>query len=257
MPTSPGEERRRTVLDWIRSEGHGDVTDLAARLQVAAETVRRDLQVLEDHGLVRRTHGGALPTEGARFESNLMDRSSQLVPEKRRIAEAAIQHMDGAETVYLDEGSTQHMIAEELIKLDQPLTVITPSLSAAAVLASAESMSVLLLGGRVRHRTLGTVDHWAIDMLSDLVVDLAILGANGISVKHGLTTPDPTVCAVKSKAVEVSKRRLFTGVSTKFGVTSFCKFADVAKFETLITDRGLSSHEAARYRALGPQVIRA
>ena len=146
MPSSPGEERRRLMLEWIRSEGRGDVTELAERLQVAAETVRRDLQVLEDHGLVRRTHGGAFPTEGARFESSLTHRSGHRVPEKRRIAEAAVQHLDGAETVYLDEGSTQQMIAEELIKLDHPLTVITPSLSAAAVLATAESMSVLSVG---------------------------------------------------------------------------------------------------------------
>ena len=256
MPSNPGDERRRTILEWIRSDGRGEVTDLAARLEVASETVRRDLKVLEDHGLVHRTHGGAYPVDGARFESDMVVRSGQLVPEKRRIAGAAAQHLDGAETLFLDEGSTQHLIAEELIGLDQPLTVITPSLAAAAVLAAGDRISVILLGGRVRPRTLGTVDHWAVDMLSDLVIDLAILGANGISAKHGLTTPDPAVCAVKSKAVEVSRRRFFTGVSTKFGVTSFCKFADVAKFEVLITDTGLSSHDAARYRALGPQLIR-
>jgi len=257
VPGSAGDERRRTLLGWIRAAGHGDVADLAARLRVAAETVRRDLQVLEDNGLVRRTHGGAIPTEGARFESSLLHRSGQRVPEKRRIAEAAVKHLNGAETLYLDEGSTQQLIADELVKLDQPLTVITPSLGAAAVLATAEPMSVILLGGRVRHRTLGTVDHWAINMLSDLVIDLAILGANGVSVKHGLTTPDPAVCAVKTKAVQVSRRRVFTGVSTKFGVNSFCKFADVARFDTLVTDTGLSVHEAARYRALGPQIVRA
>jgi DeoR family transcriptional regulator, fructose operon transcriptional repressor len=256
VPSTAAEERRRTVLDWIRTEGRGDVTELATRLQVAAETVRRDLAVLEVHGLVRRTHGGAFPTDGARFESALVHRSSHLVSEKRRIAQAAALNLNGAETIYLDEGSTQQLIAEELVKLDHPLTVITPSLGAAAVLATAESVSILLLGGRVRHRTLGTVDHWATDMLADLVIDMAILGANGISVRHGLTTPDPSVCAVKTKAVEVSKRRLFTGVSDKFGVNSFCRFADVAKFETLITDSGLSVHEAARYRALGPHVIR-
>ena len=256
MPSNAGDERRRSILEWIRADGRGDVAELAGRLHVAAETVRRDLQVLEDHGLVRRIHGGAYPTEGARFESSLTARAEQRVPEKRRISAAAVQHLDGAETVYLDEGSTLQLIADQLIKLDQPLTVITPSLSAAAVLATAEAVSVILLGGRVRHRTLGTVDHWALDMLSDLVIDLAILGANGISVKHGLTTPDPAVCAVKSKAVRVSRRHLFTGVSTKFGVNSFCKFADVASFETIVTDTGLSNHEAARYRALGPQVIR-
>ena len=102
-------------------------------------------------------------------------------------------------------------------------------------------MSVILLGGRVRGRTLGTVDHWATNMLSDLVIDLAIMGTNGISRDRGLTTPDPAVSAVKHKVVEVSRRRLFVGVHTKFGVNSFCKFADIADFETLITDTGMST----------------
>ena len=66
MPSHPGNERRRAILEWIRSDGRGDVTELAARLQVAAETVRRDLHVLEDHGYVRRVHGGAFPTDRAR-----------------------------------------------------------------------------------------------------------------------------------------------------------------------------------------------
>ena len=117
-------------------------------------------------------------------------------------------------------------------------------------------MSVILLGGRVRGRTLGTVDHWATNMLSDLVIDLAILGTNGISRDRGLTTPDPAVSAVKHKVVEVSRRRMFVGVHTKFGVNSFCKFADIADFETLITDTGMSTIDAHKYTALGPAVIR-
>src|SRR6478609_11079227 len=201
MPSNPGDERRRLILERIRSDGRGDVTELAAQLRVTAETVRRDLQVLQQHGLVQRVHGGAIPTEGGRFESSLTQRAGHRVPEKRRIAEAAVQHLNGAETIYLDEGSTQQMLAEELIKLEHPLTVITPSLTAATVLATSYSTTVLLLGGRVRHHTLGTVDHWAIDMLSELVIDLAILGANGLSRDRGLTTPDPAVAAVKKTVV--------------------------------------------------------
>ena len=136
-------------------------------------------------------------------------------------------------------------MAEELIKLQRPFTVVTASLSVAGLLAPVETMSVILLGGRVRGRTLGTVDYWATNMLSDLVIDLAVLGTNGISRDRGLTTPDPAVSAVKHKVVEVSRRRLFVGVHTKFGTHSFCKFADVADFETLITDTGLSTHRRA------------
>lgn len=256
MQPKHGEERRRLILDHARGVGHIEVTDLAIKLDVAAETVRRDLRVLEEHGLLRRIHGGAYPVEGAGFETTLAHRSGHRVPEKRRIAAAAVEQLGDAESVYLDEGFTPQLVAEELLKIGRPLTVVTSSLAAAGLLAPADSMSVILLGGRVRGLTLGTVDHWATAMLADLVIDLAILGSNGISRERGLTTPDTSVSAVKAKVVSVARRRLFVGVHVKFGINSFCRFADVPDFEALVTDTGLSSYEAHRYAAMGPQVIR-
>lgn len=256
MRSKAGDDRRRLILDHARGDGHIDVADIAGRLDVAAETIRRDLKLLEEHGLVRRTHGGAYPLDGAGFETTMTYRSGHRVPEKRRIAAAAVGKLGEAETIYLDEGFTPQLIAEELIKLQRPLTTVTASLGVAATLAPVETMSVILLGGRVRGRTLGTVDHWATTMLSDLVIDLAILGTNGISRDRGLTTPDPAVSAVKHKVIEVSRRRLFVGVHTKFGTNSFCKFADVSDFHILVSDTGLSTSDARRYAALGPEVIR-
>lgn len=251
-----GEERRRLILAHARGAGHVAVTDIADELEVAAETVRRDLKVLEDHGLLRRTHGGAYPVEGAGFESNIAHRSESWVPEKRRIAVAAAEQLGPAETVYLDEGFTPQLVAQELVNLGRPLTVVTSSLGTAGLLAASASINVIVLGGRVRGRTLATVDHWATAMLSDLVIDLAVMGANGVTRDRGLTVPDSAVAAVKSKAMAVSRRKVFVGIHTKFGVTSFCRFSDVGDFETLITDTALSAHEAHRYSALGPAVIR-
>lgn len=228
VQTKAGDERRRLILEHARGNGRIEVAEIAIQLDVATETVRRDLKVLEDHGLVRRTHGGAYPTDGAGFETSMGHRSGHRVPEKRRIAVAAAENVGDAETIYLDEGFTPQLVADELITLQRPLTVVTASLAAAGLLAPVRSMSVILLGGRVRGRTLGTVDYWATNMLSDLVIDLAILGTNGISRERGLTTPDPAVSAVKHKVVLVSRRRLFVGIHTKFGTNSFCKFADVA-----------------------------
>ena len=104
---------------------------------------------------------------------------------------------------------------------------------------------------------MATVDHWATRMLGELVIDLAFLGANGISREHGLTTPDPAVAAVKGLAMARARRKVFVGVHSKFGVSSFCRFADVSDFEALVTDTGLGTNDAHRYSALGPQVIRA
>lgn len=256
ISTKPGAERRRSILDTARSNGHVQVVQIADELQVAAETVRRDLKLLEDHGLVRRTHGGAYPVESAAFESGLDARAGNRVPEKRRIATAAVEQLGDAETVYVDEGFTPQLVAEQLALITRPLTVVTSSLTAAAQLAALGTHTTIILGGRVRGRTMGTVDHWATDMLGELVIDLAVLGANGISRDHGLTTPDPAVAAVKRTVVENSRRRLFVGVHTKFGIASFCRFAAIGDFEALITDTALSTHEAQRYAALGPQVVR-
>ena len=244
------------MLEYIRSVGWVDVTELAERLKISPETVRRDLKVLDDHGLVSRTHGGAFPAQGSRYETSLSLRARHQVPEKRRIASAAAAALDDARTVFVDEGFTQELVAEELRRLDRPLTVVTASLGVARIMAPAEQMSVIQLGGRVRERTMGTVDHWAIDMLSDMVIDLAIMGANGISLDRGLTTPDPALQALKQRVVLVSRRRVFVGISTKFGVRSFCRFADVTDFEKLITDNGLTAYDARRYSDLGPEVIR-
>ena len=250
------DERQRHILGRARAVGRVEVGSLATDLAVAEETVRRDLRELVDRGVLQRVHGGAYPVESAGFESNLAHRSTSLVGEKRRIASAAAERLHGAETVYIDEGVTPQFVAEA-IRPDSPITVVTSSLLAAGALAESPQVTVLLLGGRMRGRTLATVDHWALRMLSDLVIDLAFLGANGISRDHGLTTPDPAVAAVKAAVVERSRRRIFVGLHTKFGAASFCRFAEISDFEVLVTDTGLSPHEARRFSVLGPQVVRA
>jgi DeoR family transcriptional regulator, fructose operon transcriptional repressor len=248
-------ERQHRILSVARSEGQVDVAKLAADLAVAPETIRRDLRVLEQHGLVRRTHGGAYPVETARFETTLATRTTRHVPEKRRIAAAAVERLGDAETIFIDEGFTPQLIAE-VLPADRQLTVVTAALGTAAILADNAAVTVLLLGGRVRGRTLATVDHWATRMLAGFVIDLAFVGANGISREHGLTTPDPAVADVKAQVMQVSRRRVFVGVHTKFGVSSFCRFAEVSDFEVIVTDTALPASEAHRYTMLGPQVIR-
>ncbi|MEV6582704.1 DeoR/GlpR family DNA-binding transcription regulator [Streptomyces sp. NPDC051582] len=248
------EERHQRLLTLARQQGRLEVAGVAADFGVAPETIRRDLSELERRGLVRRTHGGAYPVESAGFETNLAQRVTLHVESKRRIAAQGAKLLGGAETVFVDEGYTPQLLAT-LLPTDRPLTLVTASLSTAAAVADSPH-TTLLLGGRVRARTLATVGSWACAMLSGFVIDLAYLGSNGISRDCGLTTPDPVVADVKAKALEVSRRRIFMGHHGKFGASSFCRFAEVSDFETIVTDTGLSVAEAHRYSLLGPQVIR-
>ncbi|MEV6381153.1 DeoR/GlpR family DNA-binding transcription regulator [Streptomyces sp. NPDC051773] len=255
MSAMSAEERQREIVRAARRTGSVDVAELAVTLGVAKETVRRDLRALEDHGLVRRTHGGAYPVESAGFETTLAFRATSHVPEKRRIAAAAAELLGDAETVFVDEGFTPQLIAEALPR-DRPLTVVTASLATAGALAETGSTTVLLLGGRVRPGTLATVDHWTTRMLAGFVIDLAYIGANGITREHGLTTPDPAVSEVKAQAIRASRRTVFAGVHTKFGAVSFCRFAEVGDLDAIVTSTLLPTSEAHRYSLLGPQVLR-
>lgn len=249
------DTRQSKIVEIARTRGRVEVLSLASELDVAAETIRRDLRVLADRRLVKRVHGGAIPMESAAFESGVEYRSRVDLAQKRRIASAAAELLHGAETVYIDEGFTPRLIAEKLA--DHTVTVVTASLLAAEALADSEKVTVLLLGGRMRGRTLATVGHWALGMLGNLVIDVAYLGTNGISVEHGLTTPDPAVAAVKHEAVKRSRRRVLVAANSKFGISSFCRFADVSDFEAVVTGTELNSAEAKRFEALGTTVIRA
>lgn len=255
MSSVDSDSRQRRIVEFARTRGRVEVLALAEELNVASETIRRDLKVLAGRRMLKRVHGGAIPLETAAFESTVEYRSQVDLAQKHRIAAAAADLLHGAETVYLDEGFTPRLIAERLA--DQELTVVTSSLLAAEALAHSETVTVMLLGGRMRGRTLATVDNWAVERLRSLVIDVAYLGTNGITPEHGLTTPDPAVAAVKQTAVSVATRRILVAADSKFGETSFCRFAEVSDFETIVTGTELPGAEAARYEALGPSLVRA
>lgn len=256
MQAVNAEERQSRILALVRDQGRVEVTTVAVDLAVAPETIRRDLRVLAVKGLVRRIHGGAYPIESTRLETGLAERKTLHVEDNRRIAAAAVKLLGAAETVYVDEGDTPQLLAT-LLPVNRPLTVVTASVSTAAAIADSHQATVLLLGGRVRGRTLATVGSVACAMLEGFVIDLAFLGADGISPELGLTTSDPMVAHVKAKVLATSRRRVFIGHHSKFGASSLCRFAGVNDFEAIVTDTGLPSTEADRYSLVGPRVFRA
>jgi DeoR family fructose operon transcriptional repressor len=247
-------ERRRWIVTTAREAGRVEVAEVARTLEVAPETIRRDLNALERQGLLRRVHGGAVPVERFGFEGRLVPRIGSRQDEKTRIAVQAATMIAGAETLYLDAGSTVQALAERL-RPARPVTVVTNALPVAMLLAGRPGVSLLLVGGRVRGHSLGTVDHWAIRMLDELVIDLAVLGTNGISVERGLTCPDAGVAAVKSAAVAVSRRRMLLADGAKFGVDSSYRFSHVRDLTTVITDRIAGERHIRALRAVGVEVV--
>lgn len=249
-------ERQQRILTEARRAGRVEVAALAASLEVAAETVRRDLTVLERRGSLRRVHGGAIPVERLELEPTLAARSTRLADVKRRIAARLLDELPTGGTVLLDSGSTTQALVE-LLPPDVDLTVLTNSVAAAAALSTHPGVTLYLLGGRVRGVTGAAVGEWATRALADVTVDLAVLGTNGFSVARGLTTPDQAEALVKQAMVRAARRVVVATDSSKAGDDHLHRFATLAQIDVLVTDRDLADDVASEVRAAGPEVVTA
>lgn len=249
-------ERHRFMIERARDAGRVDVSALAAELAVTTETVRRDLTVLERQGVLRRVHGGAIPVERLSFEPGVAARGAVSRSEKERIAKAALTELPGEGAVLLDAGTTTARLAD-LLPPDRELTVVTNALPIAMTLSARANLTVIMIGGRVRGRTLAAVDAWALRALADTYVDVAFLGTNGLSVARGLSTPDPNEAAVKAAMVTAARRTVVLADSSKVGVDCFARFARLDQVDAVITDDGLDPANAEAVAAAGPRVVRA
>ncbi len=249
------EERLTFIADRARVAGRVDVAELAEQLDVTTETIRRDLTALERRGVLRRVHGGAIPVERLTSEPGLAVREAAHRTEKERIAKTALAELPAEGAVLLDAGSTTVRLAE-LMPVDRELTVVTNALPVAAILAARANIRLLVVGGRVRGRTLAAVDTWALQSLADVFVDVAFLGTNGLSVERGLTTPDQAEAAVKAAMVAAARRTIVLADHSKVGNDCFARFAALADVDLLITDDGLDPQVAGEIEAAGPRVVR-
>lgn len=248
------EERQQHILDRARADGRVDVNYLAETLDVTPETVRRDLTILERHGVLRRVHGGAIPVERLGFEPGVETRTERYVAEKERIAKAALPQLPDEGTILLDAGTTTLRLAE-LLPRDHELTIVTNSLGIATTVAQHPNLTLYLLGGRVRGRTLAAVGSWVTDALRDVFVDVAFIGTNGLSVERGLSTPDQSEAAAKRAMIAAARRSIVLTDHTKIGVDHFSRFAGLSDIAAVITDTGLDPETAAEIEAAGPEVV--
>ena len=237
-------QRHQAIVRTLRSAGRVDVAGVARDLGVTAETVRKDLIRLEQEGLLRRVHGGAIPIEHVAFEPAVSDRT-EFTEEKRRIARAAFEHLPAEGSVLLDAGSTIAHLAD-IFPADRPLTVFTNTLPIAMTLLPRANLTVHTLGGRVRVTTSAEVGPWTDRSLRELNVDIAFLGTNALSLERGLTTPDPAEAATKHLMLAASRRRILLADHSKVGRVSLCKHADLDDLDLFITDAALpdEAHDA-------------
>ncbi|MEY9927583.1 DeoR family fructose operon transcriptional repressor [Catenulispora sp. GP43] len=250
------EERQQAILAKARAAGRVDVVGLAEELSVTTETIRRDLTVLERAGVVRRVHGGAIPVERLGFEPGVAARDAVMTAEKERIAKAALAELPQEGSIIIDAGTTTGRLIE-ILPVDRELTVVVNAPAFGAQLATRPNLTVLMLGGRIRGRTMAAVDDWALAPLSQLCVDVAFLATNGVSVARGLTTPDITEAAVKRAMIGAARRTVLLADHGKVGNDCMARFGGLSDVDLFITDTGLDEETAGEFGDAGVRVVRA
>jgi DeoR family fructose operon transcriptional repressor len=249
------EERQAKILEYIAEHRKATVGELCKAFRVSSATIRNDLRDLERRKLLLRTHGGAMMRSKTGQELDSSQKQVQNLEAKRRIAAAALTMIEDGDRIVLDTGTTTLELAR-LLDRRRDLTVVTNDLAIATLLEDFDSVDVLFIGGLLRKRFHCTVSYgntWR-ETLSGLTLDKAFMGVNSLSLEKGATTPDIGTAETKKRMIELSVKVILLCDSSKFGKSSFVRFATLDQVDTVVTERA-GEEERRQLEELGLEVV--
>jgi len=246
-----GDIRRRKICEILTQKGFVDVPSLAKLFDTSTSTIRRDLAILEESHLIKRTHGGAFPTreEMVAFES----RDFLNIEEKENIAKKVAELINDGETIFLDAGTTTARVAKCI--LSKRLTVITNGLNIAQILQRGRNITVIQTGGKLLPAIQSFVGPIAEEALGKFNTDKAIIATAGISSEEGLTNSCIEEVPIKRIAIEKTREAIVVANSSKFGKKAFSSGLPLDNIKIIVTDNNISPEEKNRFEKKGLQVI--
>lgn len=250
------EQRRAIILETLAQSGQSVlVTELSRLFQVSTMTIRRDLDLLEAAGQVRRVHGGAvaaLPREDT--GQPFVKRSAERGPQKQAIGQLAASLVQDGDRILVDAGTTTLAMAERLGCLKR-LTVITHALPVALALCASENVSTLVLGGILKQKEQCAVGPMVAQALERFSVDKVFLSAAGFETEKGLSDPDLMEAEVKQAMIGAARQVILLADSRKWGQVHLVQIAPWSQIHTLVSDSGLPLPARQALTDLGVQVL--
>ncbi len=231
-------ERRLLLIDQFQHKPFLTVKELAAALNVSAMTVRRDLRLLAEEGVVRLTHGGAVRVVGRPLEEMFAQRQDIRGAEKRAIGALAAQLAREGDVVGLDAGTTGLAVAHALHPSER-LTVVTHSLAAIVELSTRPHVEVMALGGLLHMHTCAFAGATVTAMLRELCLQTLFLSATGFTVEGGMTCSSLYETDTKRALIEAARRVILVADHTKLGHVSMMHVASLDVVHEVVTDAGL------------------
>jgi DeoR/GlpR family transcriptional regulator of sugar metabolism len=249
------EDRKQQILDYITAQKSAQVKELSNILNVSVATIRRDLSEMEEEGLLRRVHGGAVSLDGF-GEPPILQRKNNQSEEKHRIGEAAAALVEDGETIIITSGTTTEAMVPYLTNKNN-LTVITNAVNVAAYLTRYPDISVIVLGGYLRHSEFSLVGHLTDQALQDLRAEKIFHGIFGLDPRYGLTGVDMQEVQTDRRIISAAGQLIILADHTKFHQVGPIRLAPIEVVSVVVTGQEALKDNVEALRAQGIQVIQA
>lgn len=247
-------ERRHEIVQLTQEDGKVVVPDLAQRFAVSDVTIRTDLNMLDELGLLVRTRGGAMASSRTLRELTVAEKAAERCGVKRRLAEAACQFVREGDAIILDSGTTTAEIAKYLSGIGR-LMVMTNGLNVAQNLAVADGVEVLMTGGKLRKKSQSFFGGHAEEALSRYNFDTLFLGVDGIDFNAGITTHFEYEAILNRKMCRAAKQIIVVTDSSKFNRSGVHKICGLGEIDILITDTAIPDSFARSLEDSGVRLI--
>ncbi|GAE30879.1 DeoR/GlpR family DNA-binding transcription regulator [Alkalihalobacillus hemicellulosilyticus] len=246
-------ERFEAILHELEKKKIVKVSELSQLLGVTEKTIRIDLVALEEKGLLKRIHGGAVLHEESGSLFPIKERKSKYNERKLNLSEAALTLIKPNETILLDGGSTTRQLANLLG--DFPVTVITNDITIAYELMNKELVQLMVLGGTRIGTSSSLFGVQASDLLKRIRVNRLFIGATGVSIEHGLTVLNSFHIEWKRQILQCADQVTLVADSTKFEKVGLIQFAQINDVNEIVTDHQLDVHIRKEIEQLGVSVL--
>ncbi|MGA9772321.1 MAG: DeoR/GlpR family DNA-binding transcription regulator [Blastocatellia bacterium] len=253
--------RSQEILQELLRAGLVSVDELAAQLGVSPSTIRRYLNALEQQGLLRRTHGGAVSVEPLLYEpfrhvSSFQEQEERRAVEKRRIGLAAAELIADGEIIAIGAGTTTTQVARS-IRHRKGITVVTNAINIAMELSHRNDLKVIVTGGSLSGDWFALVGPSAIASVGEIFVDKVFIGVDGIHAERGLTTNYPDQAAIHRAMMRQARQRIVVADHHKIGVTGTALICPLSEVNLFITNKGATDKTVAPFSRQGILVQRA
>lgn len=250
-------KRRNKIIDILKEKGEISTKYLQEILYVSGATIRNDLAELEEQGIIKRIHGGAVLNENLNIPNSYIDlhsRSKKNINEKKAIANLAVDLVEENQTIFCDASSTVLYFIPQL-KEHPNLTIVTNGIFTALTIKQFLSADVILLGGSFRKDSGAIEGLLSRDILKKLHGDIMFTSAHGFSLEEGLTDFNLYEVELKKKMVEKAQKLVALVDHTKIGNISTTSFAGIEEIDVLITDDNISGEMVEKIRGKGIAVL--